>query len=102
MNSSKATRKHQAAFSLHEYPSRGTGQTCVRINLSGVRYGRYTYTHATNPALDQRMSPQWVTNLDIAHHFTDSLTVSVGGNKVFDTHPNKLLPANSTPAVGSY
>jgi len=72
------------------------------INLSGVRYGRYTYTHATNPALDQRMSPQWVTNLDIAHHFTDSLTVSVGGNNVFDTHPDKLLPANRSRGVSKY
>ncbi|MDF0731392.1 TonB-dependent receptor [Pseudomonas entomophila] len=72
------------------------------LNLSQVRYGRYTYTHANDPALDQRMSPQWVTNLDITHHLTDALSLSVGANNLFDSYPDKLLPGNRSRGVSKY
>src|SRR5471032_1665551 len=72
------------------------------VSLSEVRYGRYTYPHATDPSLDQRMSPQWVTNLDITRHLTDSLSVMVGGNNIFDSYQDKLLPANRSRGVSKY
>ncbi|MDH4583328.1 TonB-dependent receptor [Pseudomonas sp. BN415] len=60
------------------------------LTLAQRRYGEWQARNATNPALDQTFSPQWVTDLDLSYTFEQGLKVSVGAINLFDSHPDKL------------
>ena len=63
------------------------------LTLTQRRYGEWKNLNATNPALDQTFSPQWVTDLDLSYRFDLGLKVSVGAINLFDSHPDKLKGA---------
>ncbi len=60
------------------------------LTLAQRRYGEWQARNATNPALDQTFSPQWVTDLDLSYTFEKGLKLSVGAINLFDSHPDKL------------
>jgi len=60
------------------------------ISLAERRYGEWKALNASNPALDQTFSAQWVTDLDVSYRFQQGLKVSVGAINLFDSHPDKL------------
>ncbi|MDF0732697.1 TonB-dependent receptor [Pseudomonas entomophila] len=60
------------------------------VTVAQRRYGEWQNRNATNPALDQTFSAQWVTDLDVAYRFDLGLTFSVGAINLFDSHPDKL------------
>lgn len=60
------------------------------LTLAQRRYGEWKSRNATNPALDQTFSAQWVTDLDLSYQFNQGLKVSVGAINLFDSHPDKL------------
>lgn len=60
------------------------------VSLAERRYGEWKSLNATNPALDQTFSAQWVTDLDLSYRFQQGLKVSVGAINLFDSHPDKL------------
>ncbi|WAF83247.1 TonB-dependent receptor [Metapseudomonas otitidis] len=60
------------------------------ITLAQRRYGEWKSLNASNPALDQTFSAQWVTDLDLSYSFQQGLKVSVGAINLFDSHPDKL------------
>ncbi|BCD87746.1 TonB-dependent receptor [Pseudomonas solani] len=60
------------------------------LTLAQRRYGEWKSLNASNPALDQTFSAQWVTDLDLSYSFQQGLKVSVGAINLFDSHPDKL------------
>ena len=63
------------------------------LTVTQRRYGEWKNLNASNPALDQTFSPQWVTDLDLSYRFDLGLKVSVGAINLFDSHPDKLKGA---------
>ena len=63
------------------------------VTLTQRRYGEWKNLNASNPALDQTFSPQWVTDLDLSYRFDLGLKLSVGAINLFDSHPDKLKGA---------
>ena len=63
------------------------------LTVTQRRYGEWKSLNASNPALDQTFSPQWVTDLDLSYRFDLGLKVSVGAINLFDSHPDKLKGA---------
>lgn len=60
------------------------------VNVAQRRYGEWTARNATNAALDQTFSPQWVTDLDASYKLNNKLRISIGAINLFDSHPDKL------------
>ncbi len=60
------------------------------VTVAQRRYGEWKSRNATNAALDQTFSPQWVTDIDAAYTFNKKLRVSIGAINLFDSHPDKL------------
>jgi iron complex outermembrane receptor protein len=60
------------------------------VSLAERRYGEWKSLNATNPALDQTFSAQWVTDLDLSYKFQQGLKVSVGAINLFDSHPDEI------------
>ena len=63
------------------------------LTVTQRRYGEWKNLNASNPALDQTFSPQWVTDLDLSYRFDLGLKLSVGAINLFDSHPDKLKGA---------
>jgi len=63
------------------------------LTVTQRRYGEWKSLNASNPALDQTFSPQWVTDLDLSYRFDLGLKLSVGAINLFDSHPDKLKGA---------
>lgn len=62
--------------------------------LATTRYGTYSLDAPEGQEnKDKSYGPQWVTDLDVAFDVSRDLTVSVGGNNVLDTHPDKSTAA---------
>ena len=57
--------------------------------LSATRYGHYTETHTSNPALDQEFSAQWVADGSVTYRFSPTLALTLGGQNLFDSHPDE-------------
>ncbi|QCI11856.1 TonB-dependent receptor [Pseudomonas putida] len=63
--------------------------------LAATRYGTYSLKAAEGQeSYDKSYGPQWVTDLDLAYDVTRELTVSVGANNLFNTHPDKSTGAS--------
>ncbi|WP_240097554.1 TonB-dependent receptor [Thermomonas flagellata] len=64
-----------------------------RINAMVSRYGQFTIRNA-NPALDQTFGAKWLTDVSVAwRHGGWELTL--GADNLFDTYPDRVIPANS-------
>ena len=55
--------------------------------LRTTRYGE-TLDPSINPARNEVIPTEWITDLDIAYQINDSLSVSVGANNLFDQYPD--------------
>ncbi len=71
-------------------------------HLAGLRYGTYKTFHTSNPALDQSYAEQYVVNLSADYRFNDAFNATLGVNNLFDSHPDKVLPALRNPVVSLY
>ncbi|WP_437880759.1 TonB-dependent receptor plug domain-containing protein [Pseudomonas sp. LRF_L74] len=60
----------------------------LAINLQTTRYGKVK-TLAVNESGDRSFNAKWLTDLDISYTFAEALTLSVGGNNIFDVRPSK-------------
>ncbi|OLU14812.1 ligand-gated channel [Pseudomonas sp. PA1(2017)] len=60
----------------------------LAINLQTTRYGKVK-TLAVNESGDRAFNARWLTDLDISYTFAEQLTLSVGGNNIFDVRPSK-------------
>ncbi|MGO4262773.1 TonB-dependent receptor plug domain-containing protein [Lysobacter sp. TAB13] len=49
------------------------------------------------PGVKQTWSGKWLADLAVRYKFTDKLSVSVGGNNIFDTYPDKWDPNTGAP-----
>ena len=96
------------------------GQPRTKINLSvdwdlgpvgaTLRTNRYgtvwvpntgTITQALGTvAGDLKMTPKWVTDVEVRFHPTKAITLTVGADNVFDTYPDRLPIGGSTGAPG--
>lgn len=63
----------------------------LTTNLKFTRYGKYVEA-GTVASSDRFFSAKWVTDLDVAYQFTDSLTFSVGANNLFGARPDRQTP----------
>ncbi|MCP5470855.1 MAG: TonB-dependent receptor [Sinobacteraceae bacterium] len=70
--------------------------------LSGVRYGSYSASHTSNPALDQKFGEQIVVNLHLGYRFSDAIHATVGANNLFGSHPDQVIAATRNPVVAIY
>ncbi|WP_448553282.1 TonB-dependent receptor plug domain-containing protein [Thalassotalea montiporae] len=59
----------------------------VRATLRTTRYGE-TQDPSINPARNEVIPTEWVTDIDVAYQLTDGLSLSVGANNVFDQYPD--------------
>ena len=62
-----------------------------RVNLAFNRYGEYTVEDGGR----QTYGAKLLTDLNIEYAFTSSLSLSVGGNNIFDEYPDKNLIGQS-------
>jgi iron complex outermembrane receptor protein len=76
-----------------------------RLHVLGrvTRYGRYV--EASNVATgDRSFGAAWVADLDVGYDLSDSITVSVGANNLFDVYPdrNGLIAFDGSGAYGNF
>lgn len=72
----------------------------LTTNLRVNRYGPYCF--ATNtPANDQTLSPKWVADLELTYQ-KDKVTLGIGSQNLFDTFPDRLIPANSSFQIQTF
>ncbi|WHO37565.1 TonB-dependent receptor [Sphingobium sp. AP49] len=63
------------------------------VNLRATRYGDVTMVHPTNPALDATIDPKVIFDLEVGYELTKGVKLTAGANNLFNTYPNKLVPA---------
>ncbi|REL28201.1 TonB-dependent receptor [Thalassotalea euphylliae] len=59
----------------------------VKATLRTTRYGE-TQDPSTNPARNEVIPTEWVTDIDVVYQLTDGLSLSIGANNVFDQYPD--------------
>ncbi|MBK5477390.1 MULTISPECIES: TonB-dependent receptor [unclassified Pseudomonas] len=59
-----------------------------------IRYGTYTLDSNLGEARDQTFSAQWVSNASVSYDISQALTLTLGGNNIFDSYPDKIDVAN--------
>ena len=79
-----------------DYEVKGAG-----LVLSESRFGSVTSV-ATTPANDQTYSAKWITDVSLAYHFSNGLTVTGGADNVFNVFPDKILAQNSSGGIFVY
>ncbi|WP_266368473.1 TonB-dependent receptor [Tellurirhabdus rosea] len=55
-----------------------------------TRFGEVETLDATNPNLDERFSPKFVTDLSLSYRLTPAIQLIAGANNLFDVYPDKL------------
>ena len=68
-------------------------------NLRGSRYGEYCLVDRF--VVPQTFEPEWVTDLELGYRFAQ-FTLAVGAQNLFDTFPDRNLPANSNLGIFTY
>ena len=63
----------------------------VSINLAFNRYGEYTVTDGG----EQTYGAEVLTDLRVNYQVTESLSLNIGGNNLFDVYPDKNTIGNS-------
>lgn len=72
------------------------------VNLGLTRYGKVT-SPQVNKADDRTFGAKWITNLDIDYALTDSISLGIGAENLFDVYPdaNALTSAAGFAPYGS-
>ncbi len=73
----------------------------IDMNLRGNRYGKFTSRNA-NAALDQTFGSQWVADAELGYHFTDSWSLAVGANNIFNQYPDTVIPGANPNGFAQY
>ena len=73
----------------------------VGVVLSESRYGSVTAI-STDPANDQTYGAKWITDLSLAYHFSNGLTVTGGADNIFNVFPDQTIAANSSGGIFKY
>ena len=60
----------------------------VDLNTRLSRYGSYIARSET-AATDQTFDAKWIVDLDATYHLTDSLSLTLGADNLFNTYPEK-------------
>ena len=71
------------------------------VNLRGNRYGGFTSRNA-NAALDQTFGSQWVADAELGYKFTDSWSLAVGANNIFNSYPDLVIPGANPNGFAQY
>ncbi len=71
-------------------------------NLRATRFGGYTVLNATNPDLDQDSSAKIITDLELSYQVTEAITLSAGGNNIFNVYPTEVQEPNARRGAGQY
>lgn len=64
------------------------------VNLRSTRYGKFQFIQ-NNPATDQRYGADWVTDIDVSYKLTESTSIGIGANNVFNVLPDKTTIPNT-------
>jgi len=70
------------------------------VTLRATRYGSVVQPGTTS-AGDRSFGAKWITDLDVAYHVTDHLTLAAGGNNLFNVYPDKNGVVGDT-GLGAY
>jgi iron complex outermembrane receptor protein len=65
-----------------------------QTSFNTIRYGTYTLDSNLGEARDQTFSAQWVSNASVSYDISQALTLTLGGNNIFDSYPDKIDVAN--------
>lgn len=72
----------------------------LKTNFRGTRYGRFNNIQNT-AATDQHYGAEWVFDVDVSYDLTESTTISIGANNLFDQYPD-LTTIASTAGLSPY
>ena len=74
-----------------------------RWSVSGTltRYGKFTSYNSTSPTLDQTFDSKWLLDLAVNYNL-DRWTFTLGADNVFDTYPDRVIPANDNNGTLPY
>jgi iron complex outermembrane receptor protein len=56
----------------------------------------------TSQAFDQILSPQWLTDVEVAMHVSKRFTFAIGANNLFDVYPDKNNAAVNLSGISEY
>ena len=70
-------------------------------NVRASRYGTYCSIDSANPANDQTFSPQWVFDLEASYQL-GKVSLAVGAQNLFDSFPDRNIPANFNFGIFTY
>ena len=57
---------------------------------------------STDPANDQTYGAKWITDLSLAYHFPNGLSVTGGADNIFNVFPDQTIAANSSGGIFMY
>jgi iron complex outermembrane receptor protein len=74
-----------------------------RWSVSGAltRYGSFVSYNSTTAALDQTFSSKWLLDLAVNYNL-DRWTFTLGADNVFNTYPDRVIPANDNNGTLPY
>ena len=72
----------------------------LQVVLRASRFGE-TVDPQGNPAEDEVISAEWVTDLDVQYDFTDNVYAAIGANNVFDVYPETTQAFNDRNGFGT-
>ena len=70
-------------------------------NVHTSRFGEITVAQPSASG-DQTFGRKWITDLSLGYRFMDRLSLTVGGNNIFDVYPDTLITANQTRGIYLY
>jgi iron complex outermembrane receptor protein len=65
------------------------------------RYDKYKVI-AANPADDESINPKIITNAEVSYNFTDTLSLAVGANNLFNVYPDWVDEPSPSRGNGFY
>ncbi|NDY94951.1 TonB-dependent receptor plug domain-containing protein [Wenzhouxiangella limi] len=71
-----------------------------RVTGLTTRFGR-TVDPQSDPARDQKMTPKWVTDLEVGYRPSENWSIAVGANNLLDVYPDTREEMNDRAGVGT-
>src|SRR5688500_14599602 len=71
------------------------------VNVHASRFGEITVAQP-NAAFDQTFGRKWITDASVSYRFLDQVSLTVGGNNIFDVYPDTLISNNQTRGIYLY
>ncbi|MSO99372.1 MAG: TonB-dependent receptor [Rhodospirillaceae bacterium] len=71
------------------------------VSLHANRFGKFTSRNA-NAAVDQTFGSQWVADAEVGYDVTESWSVAVGANNIFDKYPDLVIPGANPNGFAQY